>query len=148
MDLFHSQAFGFYALFVSALFLILASVDMFGGLILPRSKAAPLPPAPVANGQVERANPQGHARVMAAHRNAMASIIPFTLMMLLYVLLGGDKTWVTVLCGVYTAMRLAHAVTHIRHIQPWRTVVWIVGQFCFFITMFQVVQIAIQVVST
>jgi uncharacterized MAPEG superfamily protein len=146
MDLFHSQSFGIFALFVSGLLVILSSIDMFGGLLLPRAGASPT--AGKQNTKaVESPPPQGDARVMAAHRNAMANIIPFVLIMLVFVLLGGDKEWITLLCGVYTAMRLAHAVTHIRHLQPWRTIVWILGQFCFFITLFQVVRGALRLVS-
>jgi uncharacterized MAPEG superfamily protein len=146
MDLFHSQTFGIYALFVAGLCVILSSIDMFGGLLLPRPAASPAEGRPDTK-PLESPLPQGYARVMAAHRNAMANIIPFILIMLILVLLGGDKEWVALLCGAYTAMRLVHAVTHIRHLQPWRTIFWILGQFCFFIALFQVVRAALRLVS-
>jgi uncharacterized MAPEG superfamily protein len=87
-----------------------------------------------------------YARVMAAHRNAVANIVPFLLVMLLYVLLGASTQWVIILCGVFATMRLAHAIVHIRGIQPWRTIVWLVAQLCLFVAMFQVIHAALTIV--
>lgn len=139
MGLFLSAAFGTYALFATALCILLMSIDMFGGALLPRTKATPKPEGAAVG-------PDGPARVMAAHRNALANIVPFLFVMLFYVFLGASTPWVMVLCGVFTAMRVAHAIAHIRGLQPWRTIVWLVAQLCVFIAMFQVVHAALVIV--
>jgi prostaglandin-E synthase 1 len=147
IDVFHSAAFGTFALFATALCMILVSIDMFGVALLPRKKL-------IANSEAERSPtngagagpPQGPALVMAAHRNAVANVVPFLLMMFLYVLLGASEKWVLGLCGVFIAMRLVHAVAHIRALQPWRTIVWLVGQFCLFTSFVQVARAAFALV--
>jgi uncharacterized MAPEG superfamily protein len=144
MDLFHSTAFGTYSLFAIAISTLLLSVDMFGGVLLPRTKNTL-----TTRGEGTDANGvaiDGPARVMAAHRNAVANIVPFLFVMLLDVLLGASTRSVIILCGVFAAMRFAHAIAHIRGIQPWRTIVWLAAQLCLFVGMFQVVHAAIALV--
>jgi uncharacterized MAPEG superfamily protein len=145
MDLFHSAAFGAYSLFATALCMLLLGIDMFGSVLLPRTEAAPqtkdVKTAP------KRGPVDGHARVMAAHRNAMANILPFLVIMLLDVLLGVSRQWVITLCGAFAAMRFAHAIAHVRGIQPWRTIVWLAAQLCLVFAMFQVVHEALTIVG-
>jgi len=143
MDLFHSAAFGAYSLFATAICILLVSIDMFGGVLLPRGKIAPQTQdaGTAANGR----EVDGYARVMAAHRNAIANIIPFLLIMLLDVLLGASVRSIIILCGIFATMRLAHVIAHIRGIQPWRTVVWLAAQLCLFVAMFQVVHAALAI---
>jgi uncharacterized MAPEG superfamily protein len=143
MDLSHSVTFAIYALFATGLCLLLVSIDSFGGALVPRRKTTlQTDKAGMAATDVVV---DGHARVMAAHRNAVANIIPFLVVMLLYLLLGATKNSVIILCSVFAAMRVAHAVTHIRHLQPWRTIVWLVAQLCLFAAMYQVVHAALAI---
>jgi uncharacterized MAPEG superfamily protein len=144
MSLIHPPAFGAYCLFATALCMLLLSIDMFGGVLLPRKKATP--PTQYAGTAAKGVEVDGYNRVMAAHRNAVANIVPFLLMMLLYVLLGASARRVITLCGVFAAMRLAHAIAHIRGIQPWRTIVWLTAQLCLFVAMFQVIHAALTIV--
>jgi microsomal prostaglandin-E synthase 1 len=144
MDLFHSAAFGTYSLFATAICMLLLSIDMFGGILLPRKKTTPQ--AQDSGTAAKGTQLDGYPRVMAAHRNAVANIVPFLLMMLLNVLLGASTRWVIILCGGFATMRLAHAVAHIRGIQPWRTIVWLAAQLCLFVTMFQVIHAALTLV--
>jgi microsomal prostaglandin-E synthase 1 len=144
MDVFHSTAFGTYSLFAMAITMLLLSIDMFGGVLLPRKKSS-LPTKDAATGAQIIAI-DGHARVMATHRNAVANIVPFLSIMLLYVLLGASPRWVIMLCGVFAVMRVAHAIAHIRGIQPWRTIVWLAAQLCLFVAMFQVVRASVAIV--
>jgi microsomal prostaglandin-E synthase 1 len=146
MEFLHSDAFATYALFAMALIAILTSIDMFGGVLLPRPKKVPISAEAGSRSGGALVSPEGPAHMRAVHRNAMANIIPFLLVMLIYVLLGASALWVTILCGVFTAMRLAHAIAHIRTIQPWRTIVWLIAQSCLFVAMFQVIHAALAVV--
>ena len=147
MDLIQSVTLGVYALFATSLCILLVSIDLFGRALLPRTKTLP--------GSAERrteSNPagghgDGAARVLAAHRNALANIVPFLVLMFLYVLLGASTRSVLGLCGVFTAMRVAHAIVHIRGVPPpWRTIPWLVAQVCLFVVMFQVARAALAIV--
>ena len=67
-------------------------------------------------------DPPEVARVLRAHANAMANIVPYALVGLVFVLVGGSPTVALVLFGVFTAARLAHSVAYLSGKQPWRTI--------------------------
>ena len=146
MELFRSPPFATYALFAASLCLLMILVDSAGGGTRARSKTTPNEEdtGTVSKGAtVVAADPDGVARVMRAHRNAVANIVPFLIVMFLYVLLGATQQWVVGLCGVFLAMRVAHAVVYIGGLQPWRTISFAIGQTCTGIAIVQVVRAAI-----
>lgn len=150
MDVFQSQAFGAYALFTTGLALLLISIDGLGGGFRAKSKTTPNPEdaRSVSKGaKVVESDPEHVARVMRAHRNAMANVIPFVLLAFLYVLLGASVTWIVGLMGAFTFFRLVHAFAYIGAAQPWRTLSFGLGQVCTVVLAIQVVRSAIALVS-
>jgi microsomal prostaglandin-E synthase 1 len=146
MDLFHTPPFAIYALFAAGLCTMLLLIDAVGGGVRSRTKTTPNEEdaGTVAKGAtVAPLDPEGVARVMRAHRNALANVVPFLLVMFLYVAFGASRQWVLGLCGVFSAMRLAHAICYIKGIQPWRTASFVVGQTCTGIAVVQVIRAAI-----
>jgi microsomal prostaglandin-E synthase 1 len=143
MDLFHTPPFAIYALFAAGLCTMLLLIDAVGGGVRSRTKTTPNEEdaGTVAKGAtVAPLDPERVARVMRAHRNALANVLPFLVVMFLYVALGASRQWVLVLCGVFSAMRLAHAVVYIKGLQPWRTIAFAVGQICTGIAVVQVIR--------
>ena len=119
MDLFHTPAFATYALFASALSVLLIGIDGLGGGVRAGTKTTPNAEdaSTVAKGaELVPLDPEKVARVMRAHRNALANIVPFLIVMLLYVALGATAQWVMILCGVFTALRVIHAIAYIKEI--------------------------------
>jgi prostaglandin-E synthase 1 len=147
MSLLSTTAFCAYAIFAVALCILLVAIDVFGGVFRARTKTTPNEEdaaSDLFNGsRVEEEDPDGVARVMRAHRNALSNIVPFLILMWLYVALGATAPWVVALCGVFTAMRVIHAVTYIRAIQPWRTISFQIGTLCIFVTAIQVARAAV-----
>lgn len=146
MPLFQTPAFAMYALFAVALCVLLVLIDSAGGGFRARSKTTPNAEdvRSVSKGAaLVPTDPEEVARVMRAHRNALANVVPFLFVMFLYVALGASTTWVLGLCGVFTAMRVTHAIVYINGLQPWRTLSFVVGQTCTGIAVIQVVRAAV-----
>jgi prostaglandin-E synthase 1 len=72
-------------------------------------------------------DPAAVARVLRAHSNAMANIVPFAVLGLVYVLAGGSGSSAVVLFGVFTLARLGHSFAYLGARQPWRTISFSVG---------------------
>jgi uncharacterized MAPEG superfamily protein len=66
-------------------------------------------------------DPPAVARVLRAHANAQATIYPFLLLGLAYVLAGGPYGVAVSLFGIFTLARIIHSITYLRGLQPWRT---------------------------
>ena len=75
---------------------------------------------------VER-DPPEVARVLRAHANAMANVLPFLVLGFLYVILGGSRTGALAYFGVFTAARFVHSLTYVVGLQPWRTVSFVIA---------------------
>jgi microsomal prostaglandin-E synthase 1 len=73
------------------------------------------------------ADPPPVPRVLRAHSNAQAAILPFLLLGLVFVLIGGPAAIAIVLFTIFTAARIAHSVSYLRGVQPWRTHSFVVG---------------------
>lgn len=71
--------------------------------------------------------PPGIARVLRAHANAQASIVPFLALGLVYVLAGGPAGPAIVYFGVFTVARWLHSWAYLGARQPLRTVSFIVA---------------------
>jgi microsomal prostaglandin-E synthase 1 len=82
----------------------------------------------IAKGsQLVEADPPEVARVLRAHKNAMANIFPFAILGLVFVLAGGSGTAAWVIFGVFTVARLAHSFAYLNEKQPWRTLSFVLG---------------------
>ncbi len=62
------------------------------------------------------------ARYLRAHRNAEATIYPFLLVGLVYVLAGGGVPVAIATFSIFVASRITHSIVYVRALQPWRTV--------------------------
>jgi uncharacterized membrane protein YecN with MAPEG domain len=71
---------------------------------------------------VSEIDPPDVARCLRAHRNAEATVYPFLLLGLIYILAGGGA-WVAIpIFAIFVIARLTHSIVYLRAIQPWRTV--------------------------
>jgi uncharacterized MAPEG superfamily protein len=62
------------------------------------------------------------ARLLRAHRNAEATIYPFLLLGLLYVVAGGRVAIAIPLFTIFAIARVVHSIVYLKALQPWRTV--------------------------
>jgi uncharacterized MAPEG superfamily protein len=72
--------------------------------------------------QVAESDPPEVARYLRAHRNAEATIFPFLLLGLIYVLAGGGARLAIPIFAIFVIARIAHSILYLRAMQPWRTV--------------------------
>jgi microsomal prostaglandin-E synthase 1 len=72
-------------------------------------------------------DPPEVARVLRAHANAMATFVPFAVLGLLYVMIGGAAGPARLIFGVFVASRVFHSFVYLREIQPWRTISFLIG---------------------
>jgi uncharacterized MAPEG superfamily protein len=118
-----------------AVSLILLSLNMlllwaYSGSVRGKSKTTPNreDAGTIARGaQLLESDPPEVARVLRAHRNATANIVPFAILGLVFVLAGGSGTVAAVIFGVFTAARLAHSFAYLGEKQPWRSLSFGVG---------------------
>jgi peroxiredoxin/uncharacterized MAPEG superfamily protein len=75
----------------------------------------------------ELADPPEVARVLRAHTNAQAAIVPFLILGFVYVLAGGPPGFAKLVFGTFVAARLLHSLAYLAGRQPWRTVFFSVG---------------------
>ena len=90
------------------------------------------------------ADPPTVARILRAHDNAQASIYPFLLLGLTFVIAGGSATAATVVFGVFTAARLLHTIAYLKGLQPWRTGFFVTGASCVFALMIGIVWLLVR----
>ena len=77
--------------------------------------------------RVSELDPPRVARCLRAHRNAEATIYPFLLLGLVYVLAGGN-VWIAVpIFALFVMARLAHSIVYLRGVQPWRTITFAIS---------------------
>ncbi len=65
--------------------------------------------------------PDAVARVLRAHQNALALVVPFSLLGLVFVLAGGAETTAMVVFGAFVVARWAHSLAYLGRAQPLRT---------------------------
>jgi microsomal prostaglandin-E synthase 1 len=127
MNLAGNPAFTAYAVSLLVLSLNLLVLWAYSGGVRGKSKVTPNPEDSRAETRVALEDPPEVARVLRAHKNAMANIVPFAILGLVYVLAGGGATVAIVLFGVFTVARLAHSFAYLGAKQPWRTIFFAVG---------------------
>jgi len=123
-----NPTFVLYALTTVALVLLLLVLWAYSGFVRGKTGTAMNPEDGRRFGaDVVAHDPPEVARVLRAHANAQASIVPFLLLGLLFVALGGGARTGAALFGTFVAARLAHAVVYLAGKQPWRTLCFIAG---------------------
>jgi uncharacterized MAPEG superfamily protein len=70
---------------------------------------------------VSETDPPAVARVLRVHRNAEATIYPFLVLGLVYVLVGGSVQIAAPIFAIFTLSRIAHSIVYLKAMQPWRT---------------------------
>jgi prostaglandin-E synthase 1 len=115
-----------------AVTLIVLSLDMlflwaYSGAVRAREKATPNQEDARGSSKLVEIEPPEIARVLRAHANAAANIVPFAILGLVYVLAGAPVMTAAVVFGVFAAARIAHAFAYLGGKQPWRTLSFTVG---------------------
>jgi prostaglandin-E synthase 1 len=127
LNLATNPAFIAYAVAVVVLSLNMLILWGWSGAVRGRSKTTPNTEDSRGNNALVEVDPPEVARVLRAHRNATANIVPFAILGLVYVLAGGGGTVAGVLFGVFTLTRMAHSFAYLGGRQPWRTIFFSVG---------------------
>jgi len=83
------------------------------------------------------------ARVLRAHANAMANIVPFLVLGLVYVLAGGSAMAAQVIFGVFTVARIAHSFAYLGGKQPWRSLSFGIGALTTLVLMGFIVRVLV-----
>jgi uncharacterized MAPEG superfamily protein len=71
---------------------------------------------------VSEFDPPAVARLLRAHRNAEATIYPFLLLGLVYVLAGGGAGVAIPIFTIFIVARIGHSIVYLTAMQPWRTI--------------------------
>ncbi|HZC16532.1 MAG TPA: MAPEG family protein [Caulobacteraceae bacterium] len=101
---------------------------VYSGLARARSQVAINPEDAARFGAaLEPHDPPAVARVLRAHANAQATIYPFLLLGLAFVLAGGSYVVAVTLFSIFTIARLAHSAAYLRGRQPWRTIFFLIS---------------------
>lgn len=88
---------------------------------------------------VSEINPPTVARLLRAHRNAEATIYPFLLLGLLYVLAGGGAAIAISIFTIFVVARIVHSIVYLKAMQPWRSIAFAVSLLAIVVLMGAVV---------
>src|ERR1700690_320618 len=69
-------------------------------------------------------------RMLRLHRNDLENILPFFTVGLIFVLMGVSAFGAQGYFYTFTGARIAHTITYVAKLQPWRTVAYVVGVVC------------------
>jgi microsomal prostaglandin-E synthase 1 len=76
---------------------------------------------------VEEHDPPDVARVLRVMNNAQANVVPFLILGLVFVLIGGPGSTARMIFGLFTVARLLHSIVYLAAKQPWRTIFYSIG---------------------
>ncbi len=111
-----------YVVTACVLLLLLIFLWMWSGVARARSgRAINAEDARAYRKPHDPAEPEHVVRVLRAHANAQALIVPFLLLGLMHVLLNGNPLLALVTYIVFVVARLLHAVFYLNAAQPWRS---------------------------
>jgi prostaglandin-E synthase 1 len=120
-----------YVVFTTLLALNLLGLWIYSGTVRGKTKTTPneedartiLP-----GSKLTDVEPPEIQRVLRAHANAMANIIPFLFLGHLWIEVGTPKPLtVLIVCGTFTLARYGHSFTYVKGAQPWRSAFWALG---------------------
>jgi microsomal prostaglandin-E synthase 1 len=127
MNLASNPAFTVYAVTILVLSINMLFLWGYSGGVRGKTKTTPNTEDARDPSRVVEIDPPEVARVLRAHKNAMANIVPFSILGLVFVLAGGSATVAAVVFGVFTFARVAHSFAYLGGKQPWRTVFFVLG---------------------
>ncbi len=116
-----NPAFLAYAASLLVLSLNLLVLWAYSGAVRGKTQTTPNEEDTARGSKLVPDHPPEVARVLRAHSNAMANIVPFAILGLVFVLAGGSGTAAAAIFGVFTFARLAHSFAYLGGKQPWRT---------------------------
>lgn len=119
-----------YAITSVVLYLNLMILWFLSGVVRGRTQTAMNPEdtqSILKGATVSATDPPEVARVLRVHNNSMANVVPFLLLGLVFVLLGGSSAEAAILFGAFTAARLAYTLAYLSGKQPWRSLFFAVG---------------------
>jgi len=90
---------------------------------------------------VSELDPPAVARLLRAHRNGEATIYPFLLLGLVYVLAGGGAGIAVPIFMIFIFARIAHSIVYLRAMQPWRTIAFAASLLAIFALMAAVLHV-------
>lgn len=123
-----NPAFTWYAITCLVLCLNLIALWVYSGSARSRTGTAINPEdSERFKARLAETDPPTVARVLRAHRNAEASIYPFLILGLVYVLGGGGARTAAVVFGIFTAARLVHSWAYVTGRQPLRSICFGIG---------------------
>jgi uncharacterized MAPEG superfamily protein len=125
-----TPAFLAYALTCLVLSLNLLTLWISSGAVRAKSGLAVNPEDGLRYGApISELDPPAVARLLRAHRNAEATIYPFLLLGLVFVLGGGRAAIAVPIFAIFIAARIAHSIVYLRAMQPWRTITFAASLF-------------------
>jgi uncharacterized MAPEG superfamily protein len=128
VNLLNNPAFVAYAIACIALSVNLMFLWAKSGAVRNKAKSTPNPEDATQFGAaLAEAEPPAIARVLRAHANAQASIVPFLALGLVYVLAGGPFTPAALYFTVFTVARWLHTWAYLGARQPLRTIFFVVA---------------------
>jgi uncharacterized MAPEG superfamily protein len=137
-----NPAFLAYVITCFVLSLNLLMLWVFSGAIRARGGVAINPEDGARYGAlVSELDPPAVARLLRAHRNAEATIYPFLLLGLVYVLAGGGARIAVPIFSIFIFARIAHSIVYLRGVQPWRTIAFAASLLAIFALMAAVLQV-------
>jgi len=90
---------------------------------------------------VSELDPPAVTRLLRAHRNGEATIYPFLLLGLVYVLAGGRAGIAIPIFTIFIFARIAHSIVYLRAMQPWRTIAFTASLLAIFALMAAVLNV-------
>jgi prostaglandin-E synthase 1 len=99
----------------------------YSGAVRGKTKTTPNKEDLRAGASLAESEPPEVARVLRAHANAMANIVPFLVLGLVYVLAGATSTSAHVIFLGFVAARLGHSFAYLWGKQPWRSIFFGLG---------------------
>lgn len=127
MNLAHNPSFVAYAVSLIVLSLNMLVLWAYSGGVRVKTKTTPNLEDSKKGTALTDGDPPEVARVLRAHKNAMANIVPFAILGLIYVLAGGSFTVAAAVFGVFTFARIAHSFAYLGGRQPWRSIFFSLG---------------------
>jgi microsomal prostaglandin-E synthase 1 len=133
--------FRLYALCVIVLILKMYFIGFYTGATRGRVKSTlnPEDARTFGSGQAVEVDHPDVARVLRAHRNDLENIPVFLVLGLVAVMVGIPVLGLRICLIVYTAARVAHTITYLRAMQPWRSISYGTGLFASLAMMVMIV---------
>lgn len=140
MNLLSNPTFVAYAVACVALSGNLMFLWAYSGAARNNSKSTPNPEDTARfNATLADIDPPAITRVLRAHANAQASIVPFLALSLVYVLAGGPLRPAVLYFSIFTLARWLHSWAYLAGRQPLRTTCFIVASLALLAVMAHVV---------